>query len=188
MEDMAKSLVEKISSYNIFNNLFPGIIFCSIVEKTTRFSFSADEIWKSLFLYYFIGMIISRIGSILSKKIFESIKITNKKTKEKEKFLNFAPYGNYIEASEKSSFIKTLNETNNTYRTIIAMLVATIVVKLYDWFLYDLIHGLGVIGKNIVFLVVCFLLTGLFIYSYKKQTDFIRKRVEKHMNSKQTEN
>ena len=29
MEEILKSISEKISSYNIFNNLFPGIIFCS---------------------------------------------------------------------------------------------------------------------------------------------------------------
>ena len=40
MKDVTKNLVEKNSSYNIFNNLFPGIIFCGIVEKTTRISFS----------------------------------------------------------------------------------------------------------------------------------------------------
>ena len=27
MEEILKSISEKISSYNIFNNLFPGIIF-----------------------------------------------------------------------------------------------------------------------------------------------------------------
>ena len=33
MEDVIKSLAEKISSYDILNNLFPGIIFCSIIEN-----------------------------------------------------------------------------------------------------------------------------------------------------------
>lgn len=67
MEDIIKNLVEKISSYDILNNLFPGVIFCSIVERTTRITFLL-EIWEDLFLYYFAGMIISRIGSILLKK------------------------------------------------------------------------------------------------------------------------
>ena len=37
MEEILKSISEKISSYNIFNNLFPGIIFCSVMTKITRF-------------------------------------------------------------------------------------------------------------------------------------------------------
>lgn len=46
MEDIIKNLVEKISSYDILNNLFPGVIFCSIVERTTRITFSTGEIWE----------------------------------------------------------------------------------------------------------------------------------------------
>ena len=86
MEDIIKNLVEKISSYDILNNLFPGVIFCSIVERTTRITFSTGEIWEDLFLYYFAGMIISRIGSIFIEKILKSIKVRNKKTKEKINF------------------------------------------------------------------------------------------------------
>ena len=187
MEDIIKNLIEKISSYDILNNLFPGIIFCSIVERTTRITFSTGDIWKDLFLYYFVGMVISRIGSIFIEKILKSIKVCNKKTKEKEKFLKFAPYGDYIEATEADSFIKVLNETNNTYRTIIAMMVAVMGAKLYDWFIYDLINDLGVSGSNSVFLIVCLLIIMLFICSYKKQTDYIRGRVEKYVKSKQIE-
>lgn len=185
MEDIIKNLIEKISSYDILNNLFPGIIFCSIVERTTRITFSTGEIWKDLFLYYFVGMVIGRIGSIFIEKILKSIKVCNKKAKEKENFLKFAPYGDYIEASKADSFIKVLNETNNTYRTIIAMLIAVMGAKLYDWFLYDLINDLGISGSNSVFLIVCLLIIMLFIHSYKKQTDYIRRRVEKYVKSKQ---
>lgn len=187
MEGIVKNLIEKISSYDILNNLFPGIIFCSIVERTTRITFSAGEIWENLFLYYFAGMIISRIGSIFIEKILKSIEVRNKMTKEKEKFLQFAPYSDYIEASEANSFIKVLNETNNTYRTIIAMLAVVMGANLYDWLLYDLINDLGAAGSNSVFIIACLLLTILFIYSYKKQTDYIRGRVEKYIKPKQIE-
>ena len=68
MEDIIKKKKKKISSYDILNNLFPGVIFCSIMGRTTRITFSTGEIWEDLFLYYFAGMIISRIGSILLKK------------------------------------------------------------------------------------------------------------------------
>lgn len=35
MGEDTKTIVEKISSYNIFTNLFPGAVFCYIVNKTT---------------------------------------------------------------------------------------------------------------------------------------------------------
>lgn len=187
MEEIGKNLIEKISSYDILNNLLPGILFCSIVKNTTRILFFTGEIWEKLFIYYFVGMIINRIGSIYIEKILISIKTRNKNTKAKEKFIKFAPYSDYIEASENMSFIKILNETNNTYRTIIALFVAVICTKLYDWFLYDMINNFGVVGSNIVFLIICLLIIMLFIRSYKKQTDYIRKRVEKYVKSKSIE-
>lgn len=186
MEELLKNITEKISSYNILNNLFPGIVFCHIVDQSTRFSFVHDNILENLFIYYFVGMIISRIGSIFVEKWLRTIKIKNKKTKNKEPLLKFAPYDKYVDASENNTFIKTLSETNNTYRTIIAMVILILGVKLYDWFIYDVIQLLGEMGNNIVFVIICLVTIILFIYSYKKQTDYIRSRVEKYNDLKET--
>ena len=65
------------------------------------------------------------------------------------------------------------------------MLIAVMGAKLYDWFLYDLINDFGILGNNSAFLIVCLLILTLFIHSYKKQTDYIRGRVEKYVKSKQ---
>lgn len=186
MEELIKNVTEKISSYNIFNNLFPGIVFCHIVERTTRFSFVCDNVCENLFIYYFVGMIISRIGSIFIEKWLKTIKVKNKETNSKEPFLKFAPYDRYIDASKNDPFIITLNETNNTYRTIIAMIILIIAVKLYDWLIYDLVRCLGQVGNNLVFVIICLIFVILFMYSYKKQTDYIRSRVEKYNNMKKT--
>lgn len=129
-------------------------------------------------------MIISRIGSIFIEKWLRTIKVKNRKTNNKEPFLKFAPYDRYVDASENDSFIKTLNETNNIYRTIIAMVISIMAVKLYDWLIYDLVQCLGKVGNNLVFVIFCLIVIILFIYSYKKQTDYIRSRVEKHNNLK----
>lgn len=37
MEEIIKNIAEKISSYNIFTNFFPGIVFCYIVDKVQGF-------------------------------------------------------------------------------------------------------------------------------------------------------
>lgn len=186
MEELIKNVAEKISSYNIFNNLFPGIVFCHIVERTTRFSLVCDNILENLFIYYFVGMIISRIGSIFVEKWLKTIKVKNRKMNSKEPFLKFAPYDRYINASKNDPFIITLNETNNTYRTIVAMTILIIAVKLYDWLIYDLVQYLGKEGNNLVFVIICLIVVILFMYSYKKQTDYIRSRVEKYNNMKKT--
>lgn len=185
MKESIDIFVEKISSYNIFNNLLPGTIFCCFIESITRFSFSTEVFLVDLFVFYFVGMILSRIGSILVEPVLESIKVKNKKTKESEKYIKKAPYGDYIEASKKDSFILVLNETNNTYRTMIAMSLAVACVKIYDWLLYDLILCLDELGRKLSLIIACVFLAILFIKSYRKQTNYITKRIEKAVATKE---
>lgn len=184
MQELVQVIIEKISAYDIFNNFLPGIVFCYITKRVTRFTFSDGEILERLFIYYFIGLIISRIGSLCVEKILKSIQINNKMTRTKEPFLKFAPYSDYIEASKRDSIIKELNEKNNVYRTSIVTLIAIIIVKIYDWLLYDIVKNICDGGNKIIFLVLCIIFIIVFIFSYKKQTDYIRNRVEKCINQK----
>ena len=48
----------------------------------------------------------------------------------------------------------------------------------------DLIGNFITIGNNIIFLIIWLVVTALFIYSYKKQTDYIRERVENYISIK----
>ena len=176
MEEIVKSISDKISSYNIFNNLFPGIIFCSVLTNATRFSLATDNILEQLFIWYFTGMIISRIGSIFVESSLKKIKF------KKKPYLVFADYKQYIAASEAKPFIATLSETNNTYRTIIALLISLGVVYLYDIFFFDWISEKCAIGNKLTVVIVGVLLIILFVKSYKKQTDYVRQQVEKYVN------
>ena len=185
--ELMESIVDKISSYHLFNNFFPGILFCYVVSCTTRFELIKSG-WENLFVYYFIGMVISRIGSIVVERLLKLLRVKNKATKEKDPYLKFAPYKDYIEAEQNDSLIPILNETNNTYRTIIAVFIVAVCVKIYDWLLFDFVESLGMIGKNMLWIAGAFLIIFVFVYSYKKQTDFIRNRVEKYMNSKEKNN
>ena len=94
----------------------------------------------------------------------------------------FADYKQYIAASEAKPFIATLSETNNTYRTIIALLISLGVVYLYDIFFFDWIAEKCAIGNKLVVVIVGVLLIILFAKSYKKQTDYVRKQVEEYVN------
>ena len=176
MEEILKSISEKISSYNIFNNLFPGIIFCSVMTKITRFNFATDTIIEQFFMWYFIGMVISRIGSIFVEDTLKKIKIKGKP------YLVFADYKQYTPASEANPFIATLSETNNTYRTTISLLICIGAFYFYDSFIYDWIIKKCAVGNKLVALVGGVFLIILFIKSYKKHTEYFEKQVEKYMN------
>lgn len=117
-------------------------------------------------------MIISRIGSIVIEKL---LKWTN--------LIEFAPYNDYIEASKEEPFIKDLSEKNNIYRTLIAMTAIISGVKLYD-LIIALYTSNSCWSSDLLLFFIFLLITILFIYSYKKQTDYVRRRVEKYKLNK----
>ena len=78
-----KDLLDKLSSYNIFNYLLPGILFVGLGKEITSFSLVQDNLLIGLFFYYFIGLIISRIGSLTLEELLRNKKI---------KFVKFAEY------------------------------------------------------------------------------------------------
>lgn len=180
MDEIIKNILNKISSYEIFNNLIPGFIFCFVVKKITCFCFDGGTLFENLIIYYFIGMILSRIGSIIIAPLLLKIK----KKKSDNRFIEYSKYEDYIEASESQSFIKTLNETNNTYRTMISTFVVIAIFKLYDWLLYDKLHQIGECFSNVLIIIICLFVAVLFVISYRKQSKFIKSRVEKYKNDK----
>lgn len=181
MEEVGKCMLEKISSYNIFNNFFPGIVFCYMVKFFTNNKIDTGSVWENLFIYYFWGLIISRIGSVVIEGILLKIKINNKDSKQKQNYINRASYKEYSRASAKYSFIKILNETNNTYRTMISVFACVLIIKIYELLS---IHCAKIFGDIGMALEILFLVVGivLFIMSYKKQTDYIRKRVQDYVS------
>ena len=138
----------------------------------TRFNFKIDSFLAELFMYYFVGMIISRIGSLFVEKALKKIEFDGKK------FLIFADYKDYIDACKDDPKIEILSEVNNTYRTIIAAFISFGAVLIYD----NLEKNCSCANEIIGILVGIFVLF-VFITSYKKQTGYIRKRVDNWVKS-----
>ncbi len=159
-----KDFLEKISSYNIFNHLLPGTVFCVIGTHISNISFLQNDLLSGFFIYYLVGVIISRIGSIIVEPTF---KLT--------RFVIFAPYEKYIEASKKDPKIDTLSETNNMYRTLTSLFVCLLTLKLY-MFLCNYYPWFSEYREHAVFWVLLL----MFSLSYRKQTKYIKSRVEKN--------
>lgn len=159
-----KEIFTKLSSYNIFNYLFPGVIYSIIVAKITKYNLIIDNIFIAFFVYYFIGLIISRIGSLIIEPFLKKIS-----------FVVFANYRDFVIASKEDNKIEILSEINNMYRTIISLSFSLIITlafnDLFEKYIsqFECIHSVYYIGLIILMI--------LFMFSYKKQTDYIRKRV-----------
>lgn len=161
-----KELLDKLSSYNLFNYLFPGIIFVVLAEQFTSFSFVQKDLILGAFYYYFIGMIISRVGSLIIEPILK-----------KFKFISFASYSQFITASKQDDKIDILSETNNMYRTFCSVFLFLILLKCYEFFLAKYTWIANVDSE--VAIIGMFI---LFLFSYKKQTKYISNRVASLLN------
>jgi hypothetical protein len=167
-----KELLDKLSSYNIFNYLLPGVIFSVLAEHLTRFKFIPDDIVVAVFVFYFVGQIVSRIGSLVIDPALKKIS-----------FVKFADYPDYIKASKKDTLIESLSEVNNSYRTYISLFLLLIILKAYDF----LAAMYSPIGQGAPYVLIIGLLV-LFLFSYRKQTQYVAKRVArtiKEMNNQE---
>ena len=70
-----EKIIEKIEVYHFINYLLPGIIFGTIFTEITQKNFFNDNIILAIIEYYFVGLVLSRIGSIIIKPILEKLKI-----------------------------------------------------------------------------------------------------------------
>jgi hypothetical protein len=157
-----KDLLDKLSSYNLFNYLLPGTLFAAAAEHISDYSFHRGDLIIDLFTYYFIGLVISRIGSLVVEPVLK-----------KTGFVKFASYSAYVKASSLDEHIAILSEQNNMFRTLCALFLALPAFRALD--AIGRYFGVGpVLGSLIAF----GLLSALFAFAYRKQTQFVKKRVE----------
>lgn len=157
-----KEIFDKISSYNFFNYLLPGIIFSYLLKETTTINIIQNDIVIGLFLYYFVGLVVSRIGSVVIEPIFKKIK-----------FVKFSDYKDFISASKSDSKIDLFSEVNNTYRTITSVAFSLVLIKL-SLYLFS-IFSVAIKTQQLIGIIALFV---LFSSAYRKQTNYITKRIE----------
>ncbi|CAI1260354.1 hypothetical protein AB4870_004618 [Yersinia enterocolitica] len=162
-----ESLFEKISAYNIFNNIIPGAVFCYFFNLFFSVNLGGDGTAYNLCLFYFWGVFVSRIGSLLIEML--AIKI---------KFVKYAPYGDYLMASRNDPDLKMFLEVNNMLRTFSAVFLCLLVVFLLSFLVqhfdikWFLIEGFSIAGSS-----ASFFLFLIMMFAYRKQTSYIVKRI-----------
>lgn len=157
-----KDLLDKLSSYNIFNYLLPGVLFAAFVDRLTNLQVLQKDMIVGVFLYYFLGSVVSRIGSLVVEPILH-----------RTKFLSFAPYDAFVKAAKADPKIELLSEVNNMYRTFVALFLSVAMVALYS----KASNYLPSLQAAAPWVCIVGLL-GLFLLSYRKQTEYVVKRVE----------
>lgn len=157
-----KDILSKLSSYNLFNYLFPGILFVIVAGKVTHYSLIQQDVIIGVFLYYFIGLVVSRFGSLVIEPLLRRVS-----------FLHFADYRDFVAASKRDEKLDLLSEVNNTYRTLCSLFTLLLLLKLYEMIETKLPF---LAEWNVLVLLVLLLI--MFLLSYRKQTEYIAKRID----------
>lgn len=173
MEEILKQVVEKISSYNIFNNLYPGVLFIYLLKFIFEINLLSDNWLDILVVCYFAGMVLSRIGSIIIEPILQRIKL-----------IRYTPYSDYVKACCIEPVVYTLSEVNNTYRTVLSTFICIFACKLGITINEKCLEfGITFLQENKDYLFLIFMIL-LFTGSYVKQSDYVRKRIESVLERK----
>lgn len=167
MGTKVKELLDKLTSYNVFNYLLPGVLFAAFVDGLTSLRILQKDVVVGVFLYYFLGSVVSRVGSLIVEPILLRIK-----------FIQYAPYAAFVQATKVDAKIETLSEQNNMYRTFIALFVSVAMIAAYDKasLLLPFLHAAA------PYFCIAGLLV-LYLLSYQKQTAYVKRRVEANKQS-----
>lgn len=159
------------SIYNLLVNLIPGTVlafslkFCVGIDLFTPFEHS----WLLLLLLYFLGVLNSRISSLIFEPIIRGTK-----------FVKVMPYENVTasELKDSSGKLTVLSRMNNEYRSYLSLFSIVLFIKLI--FLSPCAKNLAM--TNATWLIPV-LGIGIFLVSYKKQSSYICSRITQQLNS-----
>lgn len=156
-----EKVIDKISTYNLFNYLLPGVIFVVLAKSFLFVDLTQGDIILDVFIYYFVGLVVSRFGSLVIEKLLRKVK-----------FLKFAEHHDFVNTSKNDPKLEVLSQENNMYRTFIAMFILLLLSKLYFYTrtIYSFLQSYD-------FYILISLLLVMFLYSYRKQTKYIFKRI-----------
>lgn len=164
-----EKMIEKISSYHIVNNLIPGYLFLIINQHFFKINLINENIIYSLFEAYFVGIVISRFSSLVIEKTINKIWKLNK-----------VPYDRYIVANSRDEKIEILSQDCNMYRSLCALMIIELVIKVALYF-----NILNIINKDVLIIFMIIMLIILFTASYIKQSKYILARLKSVYNNKQ---
>ena len=166
-----EKIISSIPVYNLLTNLIPGTVLAALlkfcVEGCDIFSLT-NNIWILAVILYFLGIINSRISSLIFEPLMKKLKIVN--------CVSHADFTD-AELKDTSGKLTQLSRMNNEYRSYISVFAIVLILKLI--FLCSCVKDFATDN-------VCWFILGLgvllFLCSYKKQVSYITSRVSRLNN------
>lgn len=173
--EVLKIILDKLSQYNFLTNIIPGTILCIILKYLIGYDMMLSDTYLAGILFYFVGMVNSRVSSLVVEPFLKWIK-----------WLVFAPYQDFVRAEKVDAKISILSQENNTYRAYVSVMFISLFAYVYKNYI-----AVFEFVKQHETAMLIILLVFIFLFAYRKQTNYVRKRVEanvKTMNSEASQN
>lgn len=129
----------------------------------TEYSISHDNVLIGVVLYYFIGLTISRISSLITEPLLKKCRL-----------MEFREYKLYLNACKRDSKIDVLVETSNKFRVLLTMIVLVIITKFYQTVNIYFFNTPESIEQYLLLIILVL----IYMFSYRKQTSYINKRID----------
>ena len=72
------NFIEKLGSYQIITNLLPGVFFGMALRLLLGITVPMGNMGEEIMVYYFMGLIINRISSLIVKPILKRCRLSMK--------------------------------------------------------------------------------------------------------------
>lgn len=166
-----EKILSSIPVYNLLTNLIPGTILAALlkicVDGCDIFSLT-NNIWILAVVLYFLGIINSRVSSLILEPVLKKLKIV--KSASHKDFTD-------AELKDTSGKLTQLSRTNNEYRSYLSVFTIVLILKLIF---------LSSTAKTFVTENICWIILDLgvllFLCSYRKQVAYITSRISRLNN------
>lgn len=162
MDNTVTKILEKISTYQILNYMIPGSVLCLLLKYLVGYDLLTFSLVENIVVVYFVGMVNSRLSSLVLKPLLKKIKVINE-----------ADHKEFIHAEKKDAKLTVLSDMNNSFRSISnAMLILLLAyllkhISIIETFVLENVNWIAIVSLLV-----------LFVLSYRKQTEYVKERVE----------
>ncbi len=166
--EVVTKLLDKISAYQVVNYIIPGSVLCVLLKHMVGYDIIAFSMIENVIICYFVGLVNSRLGSLILRPILKKCRLVKD-----------APYDDFVRVEKYDAKLTVLSDINNVFRSFASVMLVLLIA-------YGIKH-IEIIEKYIItnfnWIAILFLLI-LFVFSIRKQTKFVKDRVEANKNSK----
>lgn len=157
--------IDKLSHYSFVTNILPGAVLCIILKDLIGYDLFVTKEWYLLgIIFYFVGIVCNRFGSVCVEPLLKPKRTESEKRSD---------YTNFMKAEQLDSKVITLNTENNVFRSYVSVCALSVIALGFR----GLTELWPIIAKYQAIIVLVLILV-LFVFSYRKQTKYVRERVE----------